>query len=254
MSPKVPSLQVALLLGLVMLSGCASLLPPSPLAPFFLADSADATLIDALAHEQYTRVAGCQARTVCPQEHYTQGLIALFQSRDRALASFQQVQTLAPNSRVATLSASWVDVLQANSNSPSFLQVQSPGARLTEHFVWDVLERELAEANNQVRHLFRDRAARIGVVAEGPIAAPRARTMLPRDQDQGTTPKASDQRSTAEAMVHVLQKQLQEQERLLAERDYRLNVMSNQLNDLKRIDQESRHRQRSVRPSATVTP
>ena len=38
-----------------------------------------------------------------------------------------------------------------------------------------------------------------------------------------------------ERLQQVLQ--LQEQERLLAERDSRLNVMSNQLNDLKRIDQ-----------------
>ncbi len=42
-----------------------------------------------------------------------------------------------PQQSLRPLSASWIDVLQANSNSPSFLQVQSPGAKLTEHFVWD---------------------------------------------------------------------------------------------------------------------
>ena len=49
------------ILGLGLLSGCASILPPSPLAPFFVPDSADAKLIDALAHEQYTRIEHCQA-------------------------------------------------------------------------------------------------------------------------------------------------------------------------------------------------
>jgi hypothetical protein len=258
MRHRVRGVHTACVLGLVILSGCASLLPLSPLAPFFPADSLDGTLIDALAHEQYTRVEHCQERKSCPQDHYTRALIALFQSRERALGSFQQVQALAQNSRIASLSASWIDVLQANGNGPSFLQVQGAGVKLTEHFVWETLERELAGANAQVRVLFRDRATRIGVVADAPVSATQDRIMIPRDADQGATARENEQRSTSKekdpATVHALRKQLQERERLLAERDYRLAVMSKQLDDLKRIDQDSRQRQRSVRPSATITP
>ena len=251
------SVQAAFVLGLGVLSGCASLLPPSPLAPFFSTGAADGTLIDALAHEQYTRVEHCQERKFCPQDHYTRALIELFQSRERALASFQQVQALAPNSRVAHLSASWIDVIQANGNGPSFLQAQGAGVKLTEHFVWEALERELAGANEQVRQLFRDRATRVGV-ADAPVSASQDRTMIPRDVDQGATAREHDQRPTSkekdQATVNALRKQLQERERLLAERDYRLSVMSRQLDDLKRIDQETREGRRSVRPSATLTP
>ena len=82
--------------------------------------------------------------------------------------------------------------------------------------------------------------------------------MIPRDSDQGITTRENDQRPTPkekdQTTVHALRKQLQERERLIAERDYRLAVMSKQLDDLKRIDQDGRERRRSVRPSATITP
>ena len=60
---------------------------------------------------------------------YTRGLIALFQSREQALASFQQVRSVAPNSRFATLSTCWIDLQQVSGSAPSFLDVQSAGGR-----------------------------------------------------------------------------------------------------------------------------
>src|SRR4051812_29499095 len=97
MKNTVWSIQATFVLGLGVLSGCAGLFPPSPLAPVLLADPADGKLIEALAHEQYTRVENCQARKSCPQDQYIRGLIALFQSRERALESFQEAKAKAPN-------------------------------------------------------------------------------------------------------------------------------------------------------------
>ena len=233
------------LVGLWMLSGCATLLPPSPLVPFFVPDTSDAKLIEALAHEQYTRVESCHQRKSCAQDQYTQGLIALFQSRGRALTSFQHVKTLAPTSRFATWSTSWIEFLQAGASSPSFLDVQNTGAKVTENFVWEVLERELADANDTVRHVFSERAKRVGKMADRPA---------PAKQDHATISRDTDQRPTKDPEVHTLQKQLQERERLIAERDLRLEVMSRQLDDLKRIELDSKDRRRPVRPSATVSP
>ncbi len=232
MRNRVWTIQAVCILGLGVLSGCASLLPPSPLAPVLLADPADVTLIEALAHEQYTRVESCDARKSCPQDHYTRGLIALFQSRERAMASFQQVQSVAPNSRLATWSTSWIDLLQASGSGLSFLNVQSSGVpKVTEDFVWEALERELDGANEIVRGLFSERAKRVGVLTDrGPIIS----------QDQAT--------------VQALHKRLHERERTIAERDQQIDVMSGQLDALKRIDQDTRDRQRPLRPSGIVTP
>jgi hypothetical protein len=243
-------IQIACVVGFGILAGCASLLPPSPLAPLFITNSADAKLIEALAHEQYTRVEQCHERKSCPQENYTRALIALFQSRERALAAFQQVQAVAPNSRLAVSSASWMNLLQANSGSLSSLNIQNAGwAPVMEDFVWEVLERELADANDNVRHVFNDRAKRVGNMTNRPALTKHDRMTIPRDTDQKPTARETDPET-----VQALQRQLQERERMLAERDYRLAVMSNQLNDLKRIDQDSQERRRSVRPSATITP
>ena len=140
---------------------------PSPLAPALHVDSADVPLIEVLAHEQYTRVESCHLRKSCPQDQYLQGLIALFQSRERAMASFQQVRAMAPNSRLSTMSTSWLDLLQASGSGLNFLTVQSAGVpKVTEEFVWEALERELEGANEHVRSLFNDRAKRVGGVSD----------------------------------------------------------------------------------------
>ncbi len=237
----VRTIRAACVLGLGVLSGCASILPPSPIAPLLLADSADVKLIEALAHEQDTRVASCYERKSCPQDHYTRGLIALFQSRERAMASFQQVLSVAPNGRFATMSTSWIDLLQASGSGLSFLNVQSAGVpKVTEDFVWEALERELDGANESVRRLFSERAKRVGELTDRrPVTS----------QDQATLPRDTDQ-----AMIQALHRRLHEQERTLAKRDQQIEVLSNQLDALKRIDQDTRDRRRPLRPSVIVAP
>jgi hypothetical protein len=243
------TIQAVCILGLGVLSGCASLLPPSPLAPLLLTDPADVTLIEALAHEQYTRIESCQARKSCAKDQYTRGLIALFQSRERAMASFQQVRSVAPNSRFATVSTSWIDLLQGSGSGLSFLTVHSAGVpKVTEDFVWEALERELDGANETVRGLFSERAKRVGGLTD----------RRPVNQEQATSPKDTDQvtisRDTDQAMIQALHKRLHERERTLAERDQQIHVMSSQLDALKRIEEDTRARRRPMRPSVIVAP
>ena len=240
MRNRVWTIPAASILGLGVLAGCASLMPPSPLAPFLRADSADVSLIDALAHEQNTRVESCPMRKSCPKDHYMQGLIALFQSRERAVASFQQVRTMAPDSRLASVSSAWLDLLQANGSGLNFLTGQSAGVpKVTEDFVWEVLERELDGANVKVRTLFSDRAKRVGGMLAPPPVPPQEQTTLAKGKDQAT--------------LQALQRRLQERERTLTERDRQINVLASQLEALKRIDQDTRER-RPMSPAMIVKP
>ena len=235
------------ILGHGVLAGCASLMPPSPLAPFLRADSADVLLIDALAHEQYKWVASCPVRKSCPKDHYLQGLIALFHSRERAVASFQQVRTLAPDSRLASVSNSWLDLLQPNGNGLNFLTGQSAGvSKVTEDFVWEALERELDGPNVKVRSLFRDRAKRVGGVLDPSPVLTQDQTTSLKDTDQATKDKD-------DATLHAVQRRLQERERTLTERDRQISILASQLEALKRIDQDTRER-RPMSPAMIVKP
>jgi len=244
------TIQIAGILALGVLGGCATIMPPSPYAPFLQTDPADATLIDALAHEQFSRVESCSARKSCPQDHYTQGLIALFQSRERSVASFQQVRSEAPNTRLAAMSMSWIDLMQASGHGLNFLSVQSAGVpKVTEDFIWETLERELDGANERVRSLFGDRAKRAGEVPDRRPLTRQEQTTEPKDKDVSMLERDKDQ-----ATIQALQKRLRERERSLTDRDRQIEIMASQLEAMKRIDQDVRDRRQSKRPAAMAAP
>ena len=72
------------------------------------------------------------------------------------------------------------------------------------------------------------------------IPPPTAPTRLGASHDQAT--------------VQALQKRLQEQERTIAKQNYRIEVMANQLDALKRIDQDTQGQWRPVRNSMNGVP
>jgi hypothetical protein len=209
-----------------------------------LIDPADGQLMEALAHEQYTRLETCPVRKSCPQDQYTRGLIALFQSRERAVESFQQVSVLAPNSRMATMSTSWIELLQTKGSGLSVLMAQPAGVpKVTADFVWEALERELDGANETVRALFSERAKRVGEVIE-------RRPVISQEPVQVPSPKDPEQLAT----IQALQKRLHERERLIAQREQQMKIIASQLEDLKRIEQETRDRRKAMRSSAIMAP
>jgi hypothetical protein len=251
MRNMIRTIQAAGVLGLGVLAGCATIMPPSPYAPFFHADSTDATLIEALAHEQFSRVESCPTRKSCPQDHYTQGLIALFQSRERAVAIFQQVRSEAPtNSRLAAMSTSWIDLMQASGSGLSFLTAQSAGVlKVTEDAVWETLERELDGANERVRSLFSDRAKRVGELPDRRVLTRQEPPTEPKDKDLAMIERDKDQ-----ATIQALQKRVRERERSLTERDRQIEIMSSQLDAMKRIEQDARDRRLPKRPASMTAP
>ena len=72
------------------------------------------------------------------------------------------------------------------------------------------------------------------------IPSPIAPTRLGASQDQAT--------------VQALHKRLQERERTISIQNYKIDVMSSQLDALKRIDQDMTAQRRPVRNSMTVAP
>ena len=78
----------------------------------------------------------------------------------------------------------------------------------------------------------------IGCTSTSP--SPLAPTRLDSSQDQ--------------VLIQALHKRLHERERTIAQQNYQIEIMSSQLEALKRIDQDMRERRRPVRNSVTVAP
>ena len=72
------------------------------------------------------------------------------------------------------------------------------------------------------------------------IPPPSAPTRLGTSQDQAT--------------IQALQKRLQERERTVAKQNYQIEVMSSQLDALKRIDQDTKAQRRPVRNLMNAAP
>lgn len=208
-----------------MLFGCVSMFSVPAPTTALRGDPADGPLMAALVHEQDKRAEACETWKSCPQDHYLRGLLALFHSREQAVADFQQVKFLAPNSRLATWSTSWIELLQANPSADV--------SKIIEDLVWEVLERELSQASTEpVRTLWSDRAQRVGQLAGSrPTISP----------EQGSLTEGKDP-----ATMQVLRKRLRESERIIAERDHQIDVLISQLDALKQIDYETQRKRRSL--------
>ena len=113
------------------------------------------------------------------------------------------------------------------------LQTRAEASKVTEDFVWEVLARELNEADEMVRRLFTERDQRVGGLTDRrPAINPDQASIL---KDNATT--------------HALHRRLHEREQIIAERNQQIAILSSQLDALKRIDQDIRDGRRPMRPS-----
>ena len=92
-----------------MLWGCAMVngTPPPDPAPLFQTDATDTVLLQTIHREQETLLSTCTQHRSCDQVHFTRAMIALFQNREAAAASFRQSIAVAPNGPFADSSARW---------------------------------------------------------------------------------------------------------------------------------------------------
>jgi hypothetical protein len=80
-------------------------------APLFQADATDTITLQAVRREQEALLGTCTQHRSCDQVHFTRAMLALFQNREAAAASFQQAIAAAPNGPFSDSSALWIRFL-----------------------------------------------------------------------------------------------------------------------------------------------
>ena len=132
--------------------------PPPPSAPFFIADPADLKTLQTVARKQDALAAKCAEQGSCDQVHFTRALVALFESREAAVKSFERVITAAPHSHLAASSALWIQLLRGGAaGSYSSDEQNAALTQVAERLVWHWLDREkkIEELTNQLEALKR---------------------------------------------------------------------------------------------------
>lgn len=244
----------ALWLGAIacaMLSGCASWAPePSRTQPYFVIDPADAKTLHNLAKKQDAMIAKCAEHNTCDHAYFTRALMSLYESHDAAVKNFEKVIAVAPRGQLASTSRLWLQLLQqypTPSNRSWFSSVVGAPAvsegqvvlgQASDRLVRDLLDRELV-----IQQL---RATRD---ADAQVLEQLQRDLADRDRkaDALIGKKESQKAPVESGTIQSLQKQL-------AEREKKIDELYNQLEALKRIDQETREKIRPIRPPSTVAP
>ena len=160
--------------------GCATHLSPTvqPPAPFFQPTSEDSTQLAALASELDTLAMDCAAQGTCEDRvHFTRALVSLFENREAARASFEQVISLHPSSAFAASSALWLELLNTDGR--------------------------MASQDNPQQRLLMD------------LTAQSVREWVARQGSSRTSPLKAGSIKTAN--VHALHKQVQDRDRHIAE-------------------------------------
>lgn len=124
--------------------GCMTVSPPPPpSAPFFIADPADLKVLQSLGRKLDALAPKCAEQSSCDQVHFTRALVALYESREGAVKSFQRVIAAAPNSRLAASSTLWIQLLQSGAAGSNSSDDQNATlTQVAERTVWQLLDRE----------------------------------------------------------------------------------------------------------------
>lgn len=225
-----------LLLIAASLGACSVMTPPpSPTSPFFIVEARDAKLYQALARKQDALLAKCAESHSCDHVNFTRALVALFENRELAAKHFQKVVAVAPKSRLASTSLLWLRLLE-NGWIPPWQE--GLYAQATERLVRDLLDRELLI---QLLIVVKDLdASSVETLQRELIARSKQLEELALKREG---PKADAEGS----VVQSLQRQV-------SERDKKIEELTNQLEALKRIDQEMREKTRPMRPSTNPAP
>jgi hypothetical protein len=192
--------------------GCSevirSALPSS--APFFVPTSEDAERLARVRHELDTKALHCMEAANCEQVYFARALAGLFENQEAARASFRQVIEHNPGSPLATTSQRWLRLIEDDETVTS----HSPWTDIVAEFVREWMERQ---------------------VTDKPAAL------------MATEDTLAEQTRVVHGVVQVLDTQLRERDRQIAE-------LRSQLEALRLIDQDHEEKQRKVKPPASLIP
>jgi hypothetical protein len=198
---------MGMLWGCSMLPGAQPTVPAS--SPVFHAEASDTALLHTIQREQEPLLRTCTQDQSCDQVHFTQAMLALFQNGEAAAASFQQALAAAPNGPFADSSARWIRFLAHRPTSSA--SADEPQGALLE-------------------------------VMKGLV-----RTWLsqPRAARTTATGKTLETVKSQDVAVPILQRQIRDREKRIAE-------LTDQLSALKQIDLEA-HRANKLSPPRTLS-
>lgn len=234
-----------LALGL-MQTGCAAFTSAAPRpGPVFSADPDDLKRYDVLARRQERLLENCRATGSCAYLHFSRGLVGLFEDRGTARHHFSQVVALVPDSRLALSSGLWIELIDEQEAPSTWnrlldsLRVYPDGVeatdKSTEQLVRDLLEREI------VIHRLLYKSKR----DEATLEALQAKlTERGKELEKLATEREELEGKSGNSHKPSM-RQLKQQ---IAIQDKKIKELNNQLDALKRIDQEMRRKVRPVRP------
>ncbi len=237
-----------LAMGLVV--GCTSIPPPSGQTPYFSGEPNNSKILQALVRKDAQLTAKCAGKAVCDHVFFIRALAALYESRESAIQYFEKVIAVAPKGQLATSSRLWLQLLRAGEVpadqswlksvliGPATAQSQTILSQAIERTVHDLLDRELTI--QQLRAL-QDSEAQSLEALQRELQDQERRTELFNSRREG--PRMSVEPAT-----------IQNLQRQLSDRDKRVEELTNQLEALKRIDQEMRGKTRPIKPPSNFQP
>ena len=104
---------MAVLLGLGLLSACSTVSPPPGQTPYFYGDGSDGKALQAIIRKEIQLVPKCASKNTCDHVFFTRALASLYESRESASQYFEKVIAVAPKSQLAASSRLWLQLLQS---------------------------------------------------------------------------------------------------------------------------------------------
>jgi len=213
----------------VLSSNLASVLEP---------DHEDVPYFKAIAEDQEKQLGLCKDEDVCRDAHFLRGLSALYENRELAALHFRKVVASRPHGLLARESRFWLwflDVL----NTPNSAGLTSN--QLMKRLVREVVGKELLihELSGKLDNASVD-GLKIELVAKNKVIKKLNQTMANLTKQL--------ERAKKEQAIH------QGAQQALKASEEKVKELTNQLEALRRIDQEIREKVPPTRPSEKMTP
>ncbi len=198
----------------------------------------DVSYFKAIAEDQEKQLGLCKNDDVCRRIHFLRALSALYENRELAALHFRKVVVSRPNGLLAGESRFWLwflDVLNTPNN-----------AGLTSHELIKRLAREVVGKELSI-HELSGKIENVSVDGLKNQLAAQGVVVKNLNQTKANLTKELEQTKNEQAIRQDVQQALKASEKKVKE-------LTNQLDALRRIDQEIREKVPPTRPSEKMTP
>ncbi len=250
-SPNEAWQALSVIFGIVLLISCTGpdVHVEQPVEPYTVSESNLADVLEpeledvpyfkAIAEDQEKQLGLCNDEQACQRTHFLRGVAALYENRELAALHFRKVVTSAPNSLFATESRFWLWFLEVL-NSPNNAGLTS--YELMRRMTREMVSKELSihELMRQLEDIPEDEGLRNELAAQDEV-------VIRQKQAITTLTNQLEQAKKDQAFVQDVQQELKLSEAKVKE-------LMQQLEALRRIDQEIREKVPPTRPSENMTP